>query len=190
MAKKKVRKPPIYKVDGRLFKTKPMMDFYKQLKELKEQGFIKSFELPTIEEQKAKSKYGAKKCEVDGNIFDSLMEAKFYIFLRHEKEYGDVVDFELQPKFKLQESFKKNGKTIRAIHYIADFLVEYKDGTKIVYDVKGRETADFKLKKKLFDYKYRNLTLICVQYRERLKRWIDIHNETRVIETAKRVNSV
>lgn len=171
---KKIKKPKIYTMDGLKFKTKPLLDFYIELKEHKKQGFIKSFTLPTIEEQKKKSKYGARKCEIDGFIFDSVMEAKFYIHLKQEKENGNVIDFELQPKYLLQEGFKKAGKTIRAIYYISDFLVTHKDNQKIVYDVKGRETADFKLKKKMFDYRYRDLTLVCVQYRARENKWMSL----------------
>ena len=172
--KSKVKKPKIYTIDGLQFKTKPLYDFYVELKEHKAQGLVNSFTLPTLKEQKAKSKYGAKKCEVDGYIFDSVMEAKFYVHLKLEKQNGNVVAYELQPKYILQESFKKDGKTVRAIAYISDFLVTYKDGSKIVYDVKGRETADFKLKKKMFDFRYRDLTLKCVQYRATEKVWMDL----------------
>jgi hypothetical protein len=172
--KNKVKKPKVYSIDGLQFKTKPLFDFYVELKEHKAQGLVKSFTLPTLKEQKAKSKYGAKKCEVDGYIFDSVMEAKFYVHLKLEKQKGNVIAYELQPKYILQESFKKDGKTVRAIAYISDFLVTHKDGTKIVYDVKGRETADFKLKKKMFDFRYRDLTLKCVQYRATEKVWMDL----------------
>ena len=65
---------------------------------------------------------------------------------------------QLQPRFLLQESFKKNGKTFRKIEYIADFMYE-EDGKVIVEDVKGMKTDVFKLKRKLFEYKYPDLTL-------------------------------
>ena len=169
------KKKIVYEIDGLQFATKPLFEFYQELKEFKKQKLIKSFTLPTIQEQKAKSKYGAKKCEIDGNVFDSIMESRFYVYLRQEQEKGNVKKIELQPKFVLQEGFRKNGKAIRAINYISDFLVTYKDDRVVVYDVKGRETDDFKIKKKLFDYKYRDLTLICVQYLARTKQWVDIH---------------
>lgn len=172
--KASTKKKKVYTIDELQFSTKPLYDLYIELKGHKEQGLISSFKLPTIEEQQAKSKYGAKKCEIDGYTFDSIMEGRFYVHLKQEKQKGNIIDYELQPKYVLQESFKKNGKTIRAIAYISDFLVTYKDGSQIVYDVKGRETADFKLKKKMFDYKYRDLTLKCVQYRARQKRWMDL----------------
>lgn len=59
----------------------------------------------------------------------------------------------MQPKYELQEKFKINGKSIRAINYVADFLVI--DGeNEIVIDAKGLVTPMFKLKEKMFKYKY------------------------------------
>lgn len=178
MATKKLIKPKkkkVYTIGGLHFKTKALFDLYKELKEHETRGLINSFYLPTVEdEEKSKSKYGSKKCEIDGHSFDSIMEGRFYVHLLLEKQKGNVKEFELQPKFLLQESFKKNGVTIRAINYFADFLVTYYDGTKVVYDVKGRETTDFKIKRKMFDYKYRDLTLKLVQYKARTKSWEEV----------------
>ena len=55
--------------------------------------------------------------------------------------------------FELQPRFKKEGKTYRPITYIADFVVYYEDKTYVI-DTKGAETTEFKLKKKLFEYKF------------------------------------
>lgn len=63
-------------------------------------------------------------------------------------------NFTLQPEFVLQDKFRLDGKAIRAIKYVADFLV--KDGDNdIVVDAKGMTTPVFKLKEKLFKYKFR-----------------------------------
>ncbi|CAK0771112.1 conserved hypothetical protein [Gammaproteobacteria bacterium] len=51
------------------------------------------------------------------------------------------------------------------ITYRADFRVTYADGHQEIEDVKGMETEIFKLKKKLFDYKYPDLTLKIVKGR-------------------------
>ncbi|MGL5426392.1 MAG: DUF1064 domain-containing protein [Cetobacterium sp.] len=96
-----------------------------------------------------RSKYGAKKVIIDDITFDSKAESKFYIQLR-----DNGVEFELQPRFLLQEAFKKNGKHFRKIEYIADFRI----GNRII-DIKGVETEAFKIKKKLFEYKYPDLKL-------------------------------
>lgn len=113
--------------------------------------------------RKRTNKYNAKKIIVDGIKFDSEAEAQFYAHLKAKKHKGEIKDFQLQPEYELQPKFKNpKGKTILPIKYKADFLVTHKDGTQEVIDVKGFETADFKLKKKMFEYKYdQSLTLVC-----------------------------
>lgn len=117
-------------------------------------------------------KIKSKKKVVDGIKFDSTMEADYYEYLKEQKASGEVIEFTLQPKFELQPKYKKYGKTIRAIYYIGDFDVTYKDGTRKIIDTKGIETADFKLKRKMFDFRYPELTLqlIC---RDKNKNWVD-----------------
>jgi hypothetical protein len=106
-------------------------------------------------------KYNAKRTEIDGIEFHSAIEGEYYRHLKKQQEEGKIKEFELQPIFTLQEGFKKNGKYIRPILYIADFKVYYNDGTIQIIDVKGYETADFKIKRKLFEKKYPfSLTLI------------------------------
>ena len=45
------------------------------------------------------------------------------------------------------------GKKIRPISYIADYVYE-QDGIKIVEDCKGFRTTEYKIKKKIFMYKF------------------------------------
>ena len=57
-------------------------------------------------------------------------------------------------------SFKKDNKTFRKTCYIADF--SYYDnelGKVIVEDTKGFSNDVYKLKKKMFEYKYTDLTI-------------------------------
>lgn len=100
---------------------------------------------------------------VDDIVFDSGLEARYYIYLIELMNRGIVDNFERQQSFTLQPGFTLGEKRIRAITYIADFVVTYRNGDVEVIDVKGRETPDFKLKKKLFMYVFR-LPLFCVQY--------------------------
>jgi len=108
-----------------------------------------------------KSKYGNKKPTriLNGEPikFDSLKEAKrydeLYLLLKQKK----ITELRLQPSFKLQESFKDlNGKTHRSITYVSDFQYR-QDGQVIVEDVKGFLTDIYRLKKKLFLFKYRTV---------------------------------
>ena len=122
------------------------------------------------------NKFKNKKTEIDGIKFDSEMESHYYLYLKELKEEGVVVDFELQPTFILQEGFIKDGKKIRPITYRADFKVTYIDGHIEVIDVKGKMTEEFKLKRKMLFYKYRDINFKCVQERGRKpnKYWVEI----------------
>lgn len=101
------------------------------------------------------SKYRNKKTVINNIVFDSKLEALRYAELKMLEKARVIRDLELQPKFVLQESFRHNNKTHRAIAYIADFkYFDLEEGKVIVEDVKGFKTDVFKLKEKLFLYKY------------------------------------
>ena len=105
-------------------------------------------------------KYNAVKTEFDGIKFASKKEAEYYKNLLLLKQAGEVVDIKLQPEFELQEGYIKDGAKIRPIKYIADFLVVYKDGHIEIIDTKGyRKDKVYLLKKKLFHYKFKSLTI-------------------------------
>lgn len=112
-----------------------------------------------------KAAYGHKrkpKVEIDGIKFMSPGEAERYLELMIRKEKGENIEVFLQPKFELQPKFRKNGELIRPIHYIADFKIVHGDGRVEIEDVKGwggYTTPDFRLKKKMFEYRYPDLTL-------------------------------
>ena len=103
------------------------------------------------------SKYNNKKTIVDNIKFDSKAEANRYIELKMLEKARKISDLELQPKFILQEKYINNkGEKIRAITYKADFC--YLEGNKIIVeDVKGVETKEFKIKRKRFENKYRDI---------------------------------
>ena len=105
-------------------------------------------------------KYNAIKTEFDGIKFASKKEAEYYKNLLLLKQAGEVIDIKLQPEFELQEGYVKDGKKIRPIKYIAGFLVVYKDGHIEIVDTKGyRKDKVYLLKKKLFHYKFKGLTI-------------------------------
>lgn len=122
----------------------------------------------------ARSKYGNKKVVIDDITFDSKNEAKYYLHLKQLHTERIVQSFEMQTKYELQPSFRKNGKLHRAITYITDFVVTYSDGHIEVVDVKGMETTDFKIKKKLFEYRYPDLHLKCVTFSKIDGGWIEL----------------
>ena len=106
-------------------------------------------------------KYHSKKTTVDGITFDSKKEAKRYCELKLLEKAGKITDLSLQYQFVLQPPFTKNGKMIRAITYIADFVYFDTERCKnVVEDVKGYKTDVYQLKKKMFEYKYPDLTIV------------------------------
>jgi hypothetical protein len=116
-------------------------------------------------------KYNAKRTEIDDIQFDSKVEGQYYLYLKQQQIEGKIKQFELQPIFTLQEGFRKNGKYFRPILYIADFKVYMNDGTVQIIDVKGYETADFKIKRKLFESKY-PFPLILMKYVKQYGGWV------------------
>lgn len=109
-------------------------------------------------------KYNAQKTIIDWIKFSSKLEARFYEYFKNHKDINIV---ELQPKFLLQPSFKYEWKTIREINYVADFKIEVFWGYYIV-DSKWFETADFKIKKKMFLFKHwsENILIVCKSIKE------------------------
>ena len=102
------------------------------------------------------AKYHNKKVKYDGYTFDSIREKNYYIKLKLLEKAGKIKELELQKEFELQPSFKLNNKTSRKITYRADFTYKTTEDDKLhVVDVKGFRTDVYRLKKKLFEYKYR-----------------------------------
>lgn len=114
-----------------------------------------------------KHKYGRYKVSpaedrtFGGIVFDSKWESSVYQQLRlqlpEERIHRQVV-FTLQPKFK-----SADGKAVREIQYIADFVLSancpapdsiLNNDDTIVMDAKGHVTDIFKLKSKMFMFKF------------------------------------
>ena len=106
------------------------------------------------------NKYKNIEKTIDGIKFSSKLEAKRYIQLKLLQQTGEIQGLEIQKEFVLQPSFTKNGKKIRAIKYIADFVYyDNKRKKTIIEDTKGIRTEGYKIKKKLFEYKYPELEI-------------------------------
>lgn len=111
-------------------------------------------------------KYHNTKTVLDGIKFDSKLEAERYAQLKILERAGAIKGLELQPSFELLPSFRKNGKTWRKTVYKADFRYILAEGDRIIIeDVKGSTaviTDVFRLKQKLFEYKYPEYTISIV----------------------------
>jgi len=121
------------------------------------------------------NKYNAKKVEIDGIVFDSRAEGMFYEHLLDLMHDGIVESFEMQKPYTLLDKFPhpKTGKTIRAIKYVPDFEVIYTDGRVEVVDVKGMQTDIFKMKCKLFMFRYQ-IPLVLVKYNRTTKKFVEV----------------
>jgi len=149
-------------IDGKKYKSKILYDAHAVLKEAQNKGIIRSFDLDDGDISK-RSRYTSYKPVIDGIRFDSLMEGRYYVHLKELERKKQIRFLELQPEYVLQEAFTKNGKKYRPILYIADFRYEDKDGNLQIVDIKGKETVEFKLKQKIFEYKYPELSLSVIQ---------------------------
>lgn len=113
-----------------------------------------------ITKKEKKTKYQNQKVAIDGITFDSKKEAKRYNYLKLLQRAREIQQLETQKEFVLQDAFKKNGQHYRKISYIADFYYyDNKEHKYIVEDTKGFRTDVYKLKKKLFEYKYPDLEI-------------------------------
>jgi hypothetical protein len=80
-----------------------------------------------------------------------------YAELKVLEKAGELRNLVTQPRFLLQDKFHYQGQVQRAIEYVADFKYDMKvDGKWVPYveDFKGYKTDIYRLKKKLFIFKY------------------------------------
>lgn len=112
-----------------------------------------------------KNKYSARKTVAYGIKFDSLAEARYYPFAVNFASQNDC-ELRLQEPFEIQPKYRRNGKTVRAIKYVPDFTFWRNDELVKIVDVKGTQTKDFKIKAKIFCYKFDcDLTIAKYDYR-------------------------
>lgn len=91
-----------------------------------------------------KSKYGNKKCVGDDIEFDSIKEANRYKELKLLLKAGHIGHLQRQVPYELNE-----GGT-HSLVYIADFVyIDTLTGAKVVEDVKGYRTKEYRKKKRL-----------------------------------------
>ena len=103
-----------------------------------------------------RNKFNNTRTEYNGIKYDSKKEAAKAAELDLLKQGGEVLEWLPHPRYILQPRYRdKNGVVVRAIYYIPDFWVKYSDGKEVVIDIKGFQTQEFKLKAKMWRYRYR-----------------------------------
>lgn len=105
-----------------------------------------------------KNKFNAKRCSQDGINFDSLAERDWYNEIKKDPEliHIDTHVFVTLPG---------------GVRWKVDFIAYFKEKT-IVYEVKGKQSTDFKNKRKLFD-QFHPLAPVQV-WGKRGKQWIQM----------------
>ena len=89
-------------------------------------------------------KFFAKRTEYDGIKFDSKKEANYYLQLKQRIKCNEVIFFLRQVPFHLPGN----------VTYRVDFQEFHQDGTVHFIDVKGMQTKDFIMKKKMVESLY------------------------------------
>ena len=108
-----------------------------------------------------RSKYNSKKCEYNGQIFDSKDEMIYYVYLLEIQKTRDI-KIELQPKFELIPNYVYQEKKHQGIFYTADFKVTDECGQVVIIDIKGMETQQGNIRRKLFQYRYPDIQLLWI----------------------------
>lgn len=110
-------------------------------------------------------KYHNVKAEYNGVVYDSKKEMRRAGALDMMARIGAITDLERQKAFELQPGYVNNkGQKIRPITYYADFYYFDKErGVWVAEDVKSpatRQDKVYRIKKKMFEYKYPNILFI------------------------------
>lgn len=106
-----------------------------------------------------RQKFNNQPVQYDGIQFASLVEGLRYLQLKRLQEAGHIRNLKSHPSYVIFEGGAKDneGRAINKIEYEADFTYYDHHLQKIVIeDVKGAETAVFRMKWKLLRYKFRN----------------------------------
>lgn len=129
------------------------------------------------------NKFGAKKVTIDGIKFDSEMEAKYYQLLKEREANRWVFNIKVHPRYVVQEAFDKNGKHYNEIAYEADFEFNTICPYKVhIVDVKGFPTDDFKILRKLFEFKYPQYELEVLKYSVKTG-WVSLDDYKQIKKT-------
>ena len=106
------------------------------------------------------SKYNSKKVSYQWLVFDSNVEMDYYRLLETMLVKKEISWIVIQPEYILTPSFEKNWIKYRPVKYIADFEYLDKKWVKKVVDIKWMATAEAKMKRKLFNFFYRDIELL------------------------------
>ncbi|MFA5659607.1 MAG: DUF1064 domain-containing protein [Oscillospiraceae bacterium] len=107
---------------------------------------------------RSNKKYGNKSCSCNqGHLHDSHGEAGYCNELALMQKAGEIKGYEIQRTFDLNV----NGKKVCG--HRVDFLVTNKEGKEEVHEFKGFATAEWNIKRKLFEAIYPEIEYIVIR---------------------------
>lgn len=96
------------------------------------------------------NKYGAKRTEFKGKIYDSKFEAGVASELETRKLAGDILDYETQFRIECW-AYRADGTEAFKVRHKVDFRVHNLDGSFELVEAKGKETDDYKWRRKFLE---------------------------------------
>jgi hypothetical protein len=98
--------------------------------------------------QRKQQKYSNKVTETPDGRFDSEAEYRHWCHLKTRLRLGEIRDLERQVVFELAPAVIIQGRKRPPLRYIAD-MTYIEDGKRIVADVKGAITPEYRIKRHL-----------------------------------------
>lgn len=137
-----------------------------QIEKLVKAGRIAAADLPAKEPKEPK--YHNIPVVFDGIRFDSKAEARRYGQLKLMRAGGEIFGLHIHPGFVLRDAFTDaEGRKHRRIKYVADFwYFDAMTNKTVIEDVKGVETAAFKIKRALFEERFPRYELRVIPAKE------------------------
>lgn len=100
--------------------------------------------------QRRHEKYRNVRCEHEGQRFDSRAELRRWLALLLLQRAGEISELRRQVPFVLiPKQRRPSGGHERECSYVADFVYVDRRGQRVVEDVKGAVTPEYRLKRKL-----------------------------------------
>ena len=94
------------------------------------------------------NKFGAIRTTAkDGIKRDSRFEAGIADELLLRKRAGDIKDYESQFRVDMW-AYDQNGKKAMMVKHKVDFRIHHNDGSYELYEAKGAETADYRMRRR------------------------------------------
>lgn len=93
------------------------------------------------------NKYGAKRCKYKGYTYDSRAEANYAMELDARLQAGEFKTWERQFRVEMWAHDSHGDRRLKLSHKV-DFRIHHHDGTFELVEVKGLETADYRMRRR------------------------------------------